>query len=361
MPHPFSHTLTSIEPTEFKACATEFTDELLEGVTQFINNSVRHLTRDNSIPREQYANYFKLFVDWNSKPLYSLIDKTIGGNLPRLPKRVSSVVYKATGIKLPKEILAKVGEMAAQEDMPVRIADTVHEITWRVGDFGDWNRGDRSNPSCFFGGCYNYARVKTLPALHGGAIRFYREDKRTGYGRCWYIPLPDDHPSFDPENPVYVVCNYYGDTPVVFSEVARLLLEKQYGREYSKQLCSVTIDEFYINEPVPYLLTPTGYTPKKNDYFSADLYANRPYLSIKKDHFRRGYQFKPKWATRPSPADEPYEEDEEDEPYATCTTCGCNLDERRSVDERESRCVLLHLLSRTVRQLRYLRAGIVTC
>ena len=202
MGHIYTHTLEDVGVKLYTPKLSEFTDDTM--------TNAHCLVRDWLWNSGQTA----LWDKWTNahggvSPIIYHVDRKIAQNLPRLPRRIHSLMRKEIDISLPDDLASRIGEIAAADTLPERYADVTHTFTWRGGDFGDAR-------ACFFNrqDSHNTCRVRTLPALNASAIRLYR-DETHGMARCWAIPIPDGHELFDPDNLQFCITNYYSDTDVI--------------------------------------------------------------------------------------------------------------------------------------------------
>lgn len=182
------------------------------------------------------------------------------------PRRLAKYIYDETKIKVPKDLLAKVGVVARD----CSIAATLEvEITRELdGPAEDYAHAG----SCWFDGSYSYSRC-TLKSHAGFALRSFSDYGVTG--RAWVFPVNVTdgkiRPTFD-EPDGYFVFNAYGD---LGERVAARALSTITGMKYMTLIGTEDMD-MYVNGCSGYLLLPSQPEIVPGDFSDLEKHYNTP-------------------------------------------------------------------------------------
>lgn len=111
-----------------------------------------------------------------------------------MPKRIAKYYYKVHGLRMPQNVVAKLGQIAESHSSTQAsyTFDFANKIDWKAGDFGE-NSG-----SCWWG---SYTGARVMWDNNGGlSIRFYNEAGE-GFARAWVMEI---------DTQVFTVMNGYG-------------------------------------------------------------------------------------------------------------------------------------------------------
>lgn len=245
---------------------------------------------------EQYVNYRQYNVRAGLDDAgFEWVWKTTRGTLP---KRLDSTLRRLWDVKLPREAISQLGNIASEhtERINRHVLEFTQDFGWQRGEFGD-------DDSCFW--TERRGAKGMLHSMGAYALRFYNpDDDECGWARSWLVPTND----------FYVLFNAYSkdNIGVCYDALSQSrILAYFLGCSYKR------VDPLLNNGTGDDMLWING--RKQNDYTSERI--PHGYVVGYPEDIADVKEYDFKCVNVDS------EEDDDDDSYACCACCGCDLGE----------------------------------